>query len=282
MAVKKRKTSSEKCKGGPLSKNEMKDIEDWISTLSTLEIAQRLNRPLKTIEKYKMEFLAKAPRIIAKRSETEELRRDLHSSSDWTMIKQQFTHLELVFYENKYIEYRRFFKEITSMELAQLHQLITLDVFMNRHNIDRKKTQDDIDRVTKLLDGLYARGRDSLSSAELNSMQHNETFLQALKATSAAKTKEYKDLLDKHTDILKALKGTREQRIKNNQDQGKFIGLLYEMEVQSVRNNMVTENALHEMAKQKELERLSQPFSYGDGMIDQPILSYQTNNEEFD
>lgn len=278
----KKKTTSERKKGGPLSKEEMANIESWISTMDTIDIAQRLNRPLKAVEKYKMEFLAKAPRIIAKRSETEEYRRELTSSSEWTMIKQQFTHFELVFYENKYIEYRRHFKEMNSLEMAQLHQLITLDVFMSRHNIERKRCQDDIDRITKFLDGEYKKDPSTLSADEKGHITIGETQLQSLKSTSAARTREYKDLLDKHTDILKSLKATRDQRIKNNQDQGKFIGLLYEMEINSVRNNMVTENALHEMAKQKEMERLSQPFTFGDGMIDQPILSYQTNNPEFD
>lgn len=282
MAAKKRKTTSERKKGGPLSKEEMKNIEEWIATMDVLDMAQRLNRPVKIVERYKMHFLSKSPSIIVKRSETEEFRRELHACSDWGMIKQQFTHLELVFYENKFIEYRRHFKETTSMEMSQLHQLITLDVFMSRHNIERKKTQDDIDRVTKLLENEYKKNPDSMTPKEKDGIYHNETQLQALKANSATKTKEYKDLLDKHTDILKSLKGTRDQRIKNNQDQGKFIGLLYDMELQSVRTNMVTENALHEMAKQKELERLSEPHKYGDGMLDIPILSYQTDNPEFD
>lgn len=280
--VKKRKTTSERAKGGPLSKEECKNIEDWLSTMDTLDIAQRLNRPFKTVEKYKLEFLAKAPRIIAKRSETEELKRELSSSSDWNIIKQQFTHFELVFYTNKYVEYRRHFKEINALELSQLHQLITLDVFMSRHNIERKRSQDDIDRITRLLENEYKRDPTTLNGSDKTNIAHNETLLQTLKATSATRTKEYKDLLDKHTDILKSLKATRDQRIKSNQDQGKFIGLLYDMEIQSVRNNMVTENALHEMAKQKEMERLSEIHQFGDGMLDQPILSFENNNLEFE
>lgn len=278
----KKKTTSERKKCGPLSKEEMKNIEDWISTMDTLDIAQRLNRPLKIIEKYKMEFLAKAPRIIAKRSETEELRRELHSSSDWPLLKQQYTHTELVFYENKYIEYRRHFKEMTSMEMTQLHQLINLDIFMQRHNIERKQTQDNIDLWSKESESLYKRGYSSLSNDEKGRLAQLETMLAAAKATNKDKTSEYKSYLDKHTDLLKSLKSTRDQRIKSNQDQGKFMSILYEMEIQSRRNAISVETALHEMAKQKELERLSQPHQYGDGMIDQPILNYETNNAEFD
>lgn len=278
----KKKTTSERAKGGPLSKIEMANIESWISTMDTLDIAERLNRPLKTIEKYKLEFLAKAPRIIAKRSETEEFRRELESSSDWNVIKQQFTHLELVFYTNKYIEYRRHFKEMTAMEMTQLHQVITLDIFMQRHNIERKKAQDEIDRITRLLDNEYKKDVSTLTSADKTFIVNNETRLEALKMTSSQRTKEFKDYLDKHTDLLKSLKSTRDQRIKSNQDQGKFIGLLYDMEIQSRRHSMSTENALAEMAKQKELERLSQPHKYFDNTIDQPILSHLNNNADYD
>jgi hypothetical protein len=282
MVVKKRKTTSERKKSGPLSKEECRNIEDWIATMDVLDIAQRLNRPIKIVEKYKMEFLAKAPRIIAKRSETEEFRRELHSSSDWPLLKQQYTHLELVFYENKYIEYRRHFKEMTSLELTQLHQLINLDVFMQRHNIERKTTQDNIDMWTKEIDKLYKQDFNSLGADEKMRLTQLETLLASAKATTKDKTTEYSGLLSKSTDIMKSLKSTRDQRIKSNQDQGKFMSILYDLEIQSRRQAVSFENALHEMAKQKELERLSQPHRFGDGAIDQPILSWETNNEEFD
>jgi hypothetical protein len=269
-------------KKGPLSSADLKFIEDNCPTMDVLDISQRLNRAPKQVEKYKNEFLAKAPRIIAKRSETETLRNELHAGANWNVVKQQFTQLELIFYENQYIEYRRHFRETTHMELAQLHQLITLDIFMNRHNIDRKRAQDDIDRITKLLDKEYLRDRNTLTSQELGFITHNEQQVAALKAASTTKTREYKDLLDKHTDLMKSLKATRDQRIRSNQDQGKFIGILYELELESRRSSVSTENALAEMAKQKELERLSQPFQYNDKSIDIPILNHETNLPDYD
>lgn len=278
----KKKTTSERKKSGPLSHTEKKNIEDWLDTLDAVDIAQRLNRPLKIVENYKQEFLAKAPRIIAKRSETEEYKRELHSSGDWPIIKQQFTHLELTFYENKYIEYRRFFKELTAMEMSQLHQLLTLDVFMQRHNIERKNNQDNIDAWSKEAERFYKRDYTNLDNDEKTRLAQLETMLAAAKATNKDKTTEYKSYLDKHNDILKSLKGTRDQRIKNNQDQGKFIALLYELEVNDRRQEMSIDNALHEMAKQKELERLSQPHVFGDGVADQPILSWETNKADYD
>lgn len=281
MPPKKTDTSSH-YKKGPLSKEERKNIEDWVSTMDSIDIAKRLNRPLKIVDRYKQEFLAKAPRLIAKRSETEELMRELHSSGDWPLIKQQFTHLELVFYENKYVEYRRHFKEMTAMELSQLHQLITLDIKMQRHNIETRQVQESSERLNKEYNKLSNRDYASLDDDEKEQLTKIQGELTALKAASKNKTDEYNSLLGKHTDLLKSLKSTRDQRIKNNDNDGKFIGILYELEIQSRRNEMSFENAVHEMAKQKELERLSQIHRFGDGMLDQAILNHEVNNPEFD
>src|ERR1700744_6392683 len=94
-------------KKGPFSNIEKKNIEDWSIELDALDIAQRLNRSVKQVEKYLREYKANAPRIVAQRSETETLRRELHAASDWGEIKKQFTDSELVFYENAYINYRK-------------------------------------------------------------------------------------------------------------------------------------------------------------------------------
>lgn len=265
---------------GMFSKQEKKNIEDWCVDKDSIEIANLLNRSVKQVDEYIKHYKANAPKIVAKRSEVEELRRELKSSNVWPSIKIQWTDQELVYYENAFIDYRTQIKDVNAVEMKQIHQLITIDLYMMRHNNERKKVQDDIDRIEKQLekdlkidmDGLTEKERISLR----NSIQHSQEFLLALRATSSSKTKEYKDLLDKHTDILKTLKTTRDQRIKSIEDRGRFMAILEELELASRRHNISEMVSLHELATAQEEDRLSQPHQFNDNTIDLPILSYKT------
>jgi hypothetical protein len=278
----KKRTIVNHCRKGPLSNQDKANIEEFMLTMDDIDIAQRLNRPLKQIERYRKEAQSKAPRLIAKRSETEELRRELHALSVWSNIKQQFTDKELVFYENSYIEYRRQFKDLLPTELKQLMQLITLDIMSSRHNIERKHNIEEIDRIEKLLESYHKTTPSTLTDKEKLFIIHNEEMLMACKAASASKTKEYKDLLDKHTDILKTLKSTRDQRIKSLEDRGKFIDILEQLEIQSRRQNISEIVGLMDLAVAKEELRLSQAHQYFDGTIDQPLYNFESAklNEE--
>lgn len=267
-------------KKGSFSAAERQNIEEWSISMDALDIAQRLNRSIKQVEKYLREYKANAPRIIAQRSETEELRRELQAASNWGEIKKQFTDSELVFYENSYIEYRRQFKDMTHTEHKQLNQLITIDIFLNRHNQDRKRCQEEIDRIEKLLRKEYEKNIDSLPPKEKqdakNFIIHQEDQLAAHKASSASKTKEYSDYLGKHTDIMKTLKGTRDQRFKAVEEKGKFLAVLEELEIASRRQNISEIMGLTDLAVKKEKERLAAPFAYADKEIDVPILNHTT------
>ncbi len=256
-------------KKGPLSEEDKRNIQDWISFKTPEETARDLNRSPKQVAKYRDEYIANAPEVVVKKSEKDEFLRELHAGSNWLSLKEQFTDGELIFFENTYAGYRSQFKEMSPTEVTQLHQLITLELFMNRHNRDRRKIQEEIEIFEKLL-----RKERELSSAEIHieKLQRMEDSLLACRSATGAKTKEYKDLLEKHEAILKNLKGTREQRMKNMQEAGKFISVLKELEVQSRRQTIGEVMGLVDLAVTKERERLAAPHQFMDGMIDQPLL----------
>lgn len=263
-------------KKGMLSKNDKGLIEQWQASMDVKDIAQRLNRAPHQVEKYLREFLAHAPRLIAKRSETEELRRELGASEFWPEIRKQFTDTQLVFYENSYIAYRRQFKDLTSTEFSQLHQLITIDIFMSTHNIERAKTQDEIDRLERVLKKEKEKDWAKLSDNERNFIARMEDGLLSCKVSITSKLKEYDSLGGRHNDLLKSLKSTRDQRIKSLEDRGKFIGLLKELEVKSRRQDIAEILGLVDLSVDNARDRLMSPHKYKDGEIDSPLLNCDT------
>lgn len=275
--------SANQLRKGRLSKQDTAFIEEMSQTdLSDIEISKRLNRSLKQVSKYRLEWISKAPRVTVLRNEASQSKQELHSSPTWPSIKEQFSEKELMFYENSYIEYRRQLKDVSSTEKTQLHHLISIDIVMNRLQIDRKQALEEIERLEKFLQKEHQRDYSTLNNDEKQYMLHCETQLVAYKASSAQRTKEYNDLLSKHNDILKSLKSTRDQRIKSLDDRGKFISLLHELEINEHRKGIGEMTALTQMAMEKEKERLASPYKYPDGTIDQPLLNADTNLPDYD
>ena len=255
---------------GPLSKDEKAQIASLCTTKTDEEIAALLNRQVKQVAGYRDEYRANAPEIIVQRSEADELRHELHSQIDWVRFKSEFSPEELKFFESDYINYRTMLKDITQAERKDLYRLITLDIFMHRHNVDRMKAQGDVDRLERLLKREYDLPEEAQN---IERIQGLEIQLQACRSATNSKTKEYKDLLDKAQDISKSLKTTRDQRIKNLEDRGKFIGLLKDLELAERRHGVGEIVGLMDLAVEKEKRRLAQPHKFGDGLVDMPFLT---------
>jgi hypothetical protein len=261
---------------GPLSNKEKNSIKEWIDQKDDKEIARLLNRTPAQIFKFKREYLAGAPQITVNRTEAEEYLRELHAHSSWTSLQKQFTTEELIFFENDFIEYRKQFKDMTATETKQLHQMITLDIFMQRHNIDRIQNQEEIGRMEKILKKKYNEDTSFQSPQDIQYIQHLEIQIQGARVANVNRTKEYKDLLEKHQAIMKDLKGTRMQRIKDIQDSGKFMGILKELELEESRSNLGEITGLMDLAIEKEKARLAAPHIYMDNIVDQPVLNCET------
>jgi len=255
---------------GPLSLDEKKKIEVMAETKSDEEIATLLKRSVKQIATYKNDYMSNAPVLVVKRSEAEEFKRELHAQADWSEVERSFTPTEILFYENDYVNYRQQFKDMTATELKQLHHLITLDILMGRHMQSRMKTEGDTERLERLLRQMYDRPE---SEQNIDMIANMESQIQACRSASNAKTKEYKDLLDKHQSLLKDLKSTRDQRIKNLEDRGKFVVFLKQLEDEERRLNISEIIGLEDLGVEKERERLSQYHTYMDGGVDRPLLT---------
>jgi hypothetical protein len=271
--AKKKKVSN--IKRGRLSDEEKNLIRDWLEFKTDSEIAADLRRALPQVLEYKKVLLANSPAPLIRKSEAEQLKAELHARPEWKHIQSEFTDDELFFFENDYVELRRQFKQIVHTEFKQVRRLITVDILMHRHMTERKRSQEEIDRLEKLLRREYDK---SPALQDIPLITQLETNLQANKAASSQKTKEYKDLEEKHQSIMKDLKGTRDQIVKNVDQRGRFIEVLKMLTDEDARKLVNEEVGLYKLSAEKETKRLGSLHTYRDNIVDRPFLTPETVN----
>lgn len=264
-----------KIKRGQMSKAEKDMIEIMCVNHSDQEIADKLRRPVERIQMYKAQFLGQNPNITVTRSEQAEIKEKLRLEPEWNYFKEQFTPDELILFEHSYAELIQQFKnDILPTEKKQLYYAITLEILIHRHNHDRMLAQQDIGRLERLLAAEYKQDESMQDKQYLLSL---ESELQAARASTNSRTKELKDLMDKHQDIVKSLKGTREQRIqKIESSKQTFIGLLRQLEEEDTRRAIGVEMNLMSAAIEKERARLAEYHEYQDGTVDTPVLDSES------
>lgn len=263
-------------KRGPISREDKTKIENWCKTKTDEEIGRLIGRPEKQVATYRQFYLARAPQIEVERTEAEQYRLELHTDMDWNRLQKEFTREELKYFENDYINYRGQLKDITTSEKKQLFNLITLNIFMHRHNTDRMKVQEDIKRLERLVEAEYAQPEERQNRDRIHEL---EMYIQTARSATASQTKEYKDLLEKSQGLARDLKTTRDQRIKHLEDRGKFIVFLKELEQEDRRKGIGEIVGLMDLAVDKEKRRLTSLHTFADGMIDKPLLIPDDDNE---
>lgn len=262
-------------KSGPLGNEDKKYIERMCLTKTDEEIARHLRRTNDKVREYRLQFLTANPHIKIHHNDKNEVIEALHNDPEWDFIKKQFTKDELVLFENSYAKLMTQFKnDILETERKQIIHAITLEIFIHRHNTDRMLAQMDIERLEIILQREYKRPEVDKNIELITNL---ESQLQAARSSTNSRTKELKDLMDKHSSIIKDLKGTREQRIaKVERSKETFIGLLRMLEQDDMRQSIGVEMNLMTAAIEKEKRRLSVYHSYQDNSTDRPILNHET------
>jgi uncharacterized protein YeaO (DUF488 family) len=269
-------------KRGRLSEDEKKIIRKYCKSKSDAEIGLMIKRPPEAVQKYRLEYQNENP-VVAQQTDTHNrLREELHGHFQWESFKRQFTKDELIFFENSYVELvGQFNSDILPTERKQIFQAITLEIFMMRHNQERMQVQEEIDRCQRLLNSEFdAKSPEDMSPAEKERVVNLENHLNSLRQSTQSKTKEYKDLSDKYSALLKESKATREQRISRATDsKQKFTDILLMLEEEELRSKTGIDMVLMNEAVRKEKERLSQLHTYADGGVEQPLLTPETYAE---
>ncbi len=107
--------------------------------------------------------------------------------------------------------------------------------------------------------------------------------LVSARAAEQSKTQDYVKLQERYDQLMKSLKATRDQRVKDAES-GKetFLGLIKMLQQRDIQEKEGRQMGLMQLAAAKEYNNLGQLHKYEDGNIDRPILSADTVDLEED
>src|SRR4029079_13759138 len=95
------------------------------------EIADQLKKPPELINKFRTTLK------LSKDDDYLSLRKKLHEKNYWEISKRQFDKIELLVFEERWIETMIQYKEdVTATEEQQIRQAITLEILMDRCSIE--------------------------------------------------------------------------------------------------------------------------------------------------
>lgn len=259
-------------KRGQLALDEEQFIRDNFNKLSTLEIAESLNRNEAPILRY----INETQLIVSdeEKNEQETLKRKLHSKTFWTEIVRQFDEDtgELKYFEETWIGLIKQFREdVLPAEELQIKQFITIDILINRSMKERKRHIAETEKLQRQVDREYDKPE---LDRDIPKLANLETQLSFARNSIANYTNEYTKLLNEQQKISKDLKATREQRIKRIEDgKSSWVGLIRMLEDEETREKEGREMEILSMATEKYRSRLEDYYTYADKVLDKPFLT---------
>ncbi len=269
---------------GALRDSEKQYIEKHLNDKPIEQIAAELNRSEEIVRKYARLHLGFEENVVAAK-EQGRLIHSLRNSEDWKIVKKQFTSEELQFYEMRYADIVKQFKEdITPTELIQIHQLIKYEILMNRNLLDRQTHKLNKEMLNKNLESIreeIAEEEDKDECRRLRELALNhQTQITAMEIAEQNASKEYTMLDEKHNKLLEALKSTRAQRIEKNINTNRnwadVIKMLEQRDIQEQENRFLN---LFRKATDIEYAKLSKPYQFTEFEADPPILTNETAPE---
>lgn len=272
-------------KRGRLSHEEMNYIRENVKELGPTEVGKKLNRSQPLIEDF-----AKSEGIIYEEALEDDklviqaqLNKELRTSPEWEALKQEFTENECDYFGHRFGKLMSQFKEdVLATEETQIFQLIKFEILMQRNLKGAKRASSDIRRMESELTKIFAEheGTDMPDNTR-NLVLNVENQLLSARSAQSSKSTEFVKLQEKHSALLKELKATRDQRISKIESSSKdILGLLKAMQDAKFRVQEGRQQALVNLAVEKEEGRLGEYHTYEDGVVDRPILSADTVGEQ--
>jgi len=270
-------------KRGRLSHDEMTFIKNNIKELGAEQTAKHINRTVECVCEYAMKkgiaYDNYVPELTIVQNQISE---EFKNTPEWEILKQEFIEAELQYFAHRYSKLMSQFKQdVLPTEETQIFQLIKFEILMNRNLKSSKRQLRDIHRLEKELTSLYTKYADTdMPDNEKSFAQSLENQLISERAGIQARSTEFIKLQEKHSSLMKELKGTRDQRIKNIENSKQdFLSLLKMLQEADFRETEGKQMELVKLAATKEVKKLGEYHTYADGTLDRPILSADTINE---
>lgn len=268
-------------KKGRLGHPEMNFIRENIKILGSQEVARRLNRSRHVVEEFAMnEGLVYDAKLNDEKAVVQaEINMELRNSPEWEALKMEFTEAECDYFAHRYGKIMSQFKDdVWPTEETQIFQLIKFEILMQRNLKGAKRAAEDIRRMEKELSKIFTDWENKDMPDTTKTLVLNiENQLLSARSAQNSKSTEFVKLQEKHSSLLKELKATRDQRFSRVENATKdILGLLKSMQDTRFRQQEGKQQALVNLAVDKEKRRLAEYHTYEDGTVDRPILSAET------
>lgn len=259
--------------------------------LTVEEIAKKLGRTEETVRQF---IRMNVPNIPSQRDVVSPppkppaevtpvtIRQELRDSRAWQALKDEFTKDELKYFEEAYVKLMSQFKQqgVLASEETQIFLVIKFELLMSRNLKARAKALEDIARLEAMQADFLKGFMGDVSSMEKGDKETALKFeeqLQYSRSAEQSRTTEYVKLQERHDSLMKSLKSTRDQRIKDLESGKKdFLSVLKMFQDDEIRRREGRQMELVSMAGDAEYKRLGQLHEYADGSVDRPILSADT------
>lgn len=265
-------------KKGPLSNAEKAYIKQNAAFLSPQAMSVVLDKPVRAVLTF-MNTAGQAP--IDESPVRSEIRHELLESMAWRNLKDEFDEDELRFFQERYVALKEQFRDdVMASEEGQLFKVIKSEILMHRNLVQQKRAQVEIDRLEELRTSFLAihlGGDGVLAEVDQATLLNTDTLLETAYASKQSRTNEYEKLDRGHSEIMKSLKATREQRIAKIEGTKRTVGdILRMLAEQEARDRADRQIDQMRKATTKELKRLGAVHTFADNVLDRPILSADT------
>jgi hypothetical protein len=210
------------------------------------------------------------------------IKAELRTSEAWRNLRNEFTADELKYFEESYIKLMSQFKgDVLASEETQIFQAVKFELLMNRNLRERKTAREDIDslQLRQKLILEKAQNANGISDGDREYLLNLETQLNIAKQAEQSRTNEFVKLQERHASLLKDLKSTRDQRVKQiESSKVSFLGVVRNLMDRDQQEREGRALELTKLAGQREYTRLGRPHKFDDGTEDSPILSADTVN----
>lgn len=262
-------------RAGPWSRDEKDFIANNADKMEYGEIARRLQRNPDRVKEYIKNVLGK--KSVANQDFVLNPEYDLQSSPVWHQLKQQFSQEELKLFLYHWARTISQFKDdVFPTEELQIMDSIKIEILMDRTLRQQRESQAQIEHLEAEI--LKLKHQDDQDPDNLRDIDRMERLILSHKTSAESLGAEYQNLLAKKISILKELKATRAERIKNIESSKQtVIGWISEL----IRNRALRKELGLHMEKMRlaiDLEqiRLMEPHQYIDGTTDTPVLNHET------
>lgn len=261
---------------GNWTKADLKFMEENHLSMSIADIAAQLQRNPETVAQYIKKRLGYTEHEKYSKKATF----DIQKSPTWKNLIKQFSPDELDTFVYNWGNLMAQFKyDVLPSERMQLIEVCRLEAIINR--ISEKLYEVDI-----LVKGAQAELDEQrlkpIEERDMSRIGRLEVVISTCNTSHREMTREFKELLERKDTILKSMRATREQRIKQILDNKETIQtwMAKIVDDQDLRKSLGIEMRKQQLAMEVELARLSDYHTYADGSLEQPILSAETIKED--